>query len=428
MASGAMKDSRTLRATPAANGEPVADAQSGDLVETFETEGDFIKVRLENRPGKPTGWVSKSAVGPADPVNTTIDKELFARACWRESIFFGVNAHYLAGIAELRSHVTSSMIDDQRGPFGLLPAEWAADWKTQDLFIDKFPADSITNWRMQCKMFAFMTRCTQDAFLSAFKVRPSAAELYLAQMIGIEGLKALKDNLNGTLEAALGKATAANLPLGNSSIPDVIKRHVKVLGVDVANPIGHQFIAQTAAALVPALTAMTSFVMATGADVLDGPEDTVVPDSADAAGINFDAKDVPASRKDIAKQIVTAFADAGFGVVQQVTALANAIRESGLDPAIESPMPERSFGLFQLNTNGGLGTGISPGQLKQAAFNINVIVTEAKKIPAFATATSLAEAMKIFVEQIERPANQPTEIQTRLKIAERLKIVDGLVV
>jgi hypothetical protein len=87
---------------------------------------------------------------------------------------------------------------------------------------------------------------------------------------------------------------------------------------------------------------------------------------------------VPASRKEVAKQIVAAFAAAGFGVVQQVTALANAIRESGLDPAIESPLPERSFGLFQLNINGGLGTGFPPDQLKQAAFNINVIVTEAK--------------------------------------------------
>jgi hypothetical protein len=428
MASGAMKDSRTLRATPAANGEPVADAQAGDLVETFETDADFIKVRLENRPGKPIGWVSKSAVGPADPVNTTIDKELFARACWRESIFFGVNAHYLAGIAELRSHVTSSMIDDQRGPFGLLAAEWAADWKTPDLFIDKFPVDSITNWRMQCKMFAFMTRCAQDAFLSAFKARASATELFIVQMIGVEGLKALKKDPNRTLSAALGEATAANLPLGNTLIPDVIKRHIKVLGVDVADPTGHQFIAQTAAALVPALTAMTSFVMATGADVLQGPGDTVVPDSASAADINFEVKDVPASRKEVAKQIVAAFAAAGFGVVQQVTALANAIRESGLDPAIESPLPERSFGLFQLNINGGLGTGFPPDQLKQAAFNINVIVTEAKKIPAFATATSLAEAMTIFVKQIERPANQPTEIELRLKIAERLQIVDGLVV
>jgi hypothetical protein len=36
--------------------------------------------------------------------------------------------------------------------------------------------------------------------------------------------------------------------------------------------------------------------------------------------------------------------------------------------------------------------------------------------------------MTIFVKQIERPANQPTEIELRLKIAERLQIVDGLVV
>ncbi len=133
----------------------------------------------------------------------------------------------------------------------MLAAEWAADWKTPDLFIDKFPVDSITNWRMQCKMFAFMTRCAQDAFLSAFKARASATELFIVQMIGVEGLKALKKDPNRTLSAALGEATAANLPLGNTLIPDVIKRHIKVLGVDVADPTGHQFIAQTAAALVP---------------------------------------------------------------------------------------------------------------------------------------------------------------------------------
>lgn len=51
----------------------------------------------------------------------------------------------------------------------------------------------------------------------------------------------------------------------------------------------------------------------------------------------------------MAQLIVKRFEEAGYGVVQQVAALANAIAESGLDPKIKAAGDEDSWGLFQIN-------------------------------------------------------------------------------
>ncbi len=77
---------------------------------------------------------------------------------------------------------------------------------------------------------------------------------------------------------------------------------------------------------------------------------------------------------------------------------------------------------YRSGSGSGLDTGHAAAQLKQPDFNIDIIVKEAKKIPAFATVTSLIDAMTIFVKQIERPANQEVEIDKRLKIVETLLV------
>jgi hypothetical protein len=125
-------------------------------------------------------------------------------------------------------------------------------------------------------------------------------------------------------------------------------------------------------------------------------------------------------RRPIAQKILDAFAAAGFGQFQQVAALANAIAESNLDPGVHLAGGEDSWGLFLLNARGGLGTGHTPAELKDPDVNIGIVVVEAKRHPAFAAATSLDQAVEIFVQQIERPADPGSEIIRRQQIARQL--------
>src|SRR5574340_1694572 len=80
---------------------------------------------------------------------------------------------------------------------------------------------------------------------------------------------------------------------------------------------------------------------------------------------------VPKERQAVAQLIVDRFANAGFGSVQQAAALANAMRESGLDPnAVETVNGvQYGVGLFLLNPRGGLGTGHSVEELKDPGTN-----------------------------------------------------------
>ena len=82
----------------------------------------------------------------------------------------------------------------------------------------------------------------------------------------------------------------------------------------------------------------------------------------------------------MAQKIVQRFADEGFGVVQQASALANAIAESGLDPSIKAAGDEDSWGLFQLNHQAGLGVGHTIAKLTDPDENIGIIISEVKKL------------------------------------------------
>jgi uncharacterized protein (TIGR02594 family) len=129
---------------------------------------------------------------------------------------------------------------------------------------------------------------------------------------------------------------------------------------------------------------------------------------------------VPQAGRAMAQHIVDAFAQAGFGTFQQATALANAIAESGLDPNAHAIVGEDSVGLFQLNRNGGLGTGHSVSELMDPDANIAIIVAQAKTVRDFVSASSLSAAMDAFVTDIERPRDAQGEIAKRLQIAEGL--------
>ena len=112
----------------------------------------------------------------------------------------------------------------------------------------------------------------------------------------------------------------------------------------------------------------------------------------------FNASAIPYGRENIARMIVTAFADAGLGNLQQLAALANAIAESNLDP--KATGPDQGVGLFQLNRVRGLGIGHTVAELEDPAINTNIIVAEAKKAAGFGQSASLEDAVSAFVRHV----------------------------
>jgi hypothetical protein len=114
------------------------------------------------------------------------------------------------------------------------------------------------------------------------------------------------------------------------------------------------------------------------------------------------------------------FAAAGYGTLQQATAIANAKAESSLDPSAVSPPPEHSVGLFQLNMKNGLGVGHTEAELQDPASNIRITIAACQKLPSFASAPDVTTANKIFVSEIENPADLATQTAKRLAIAQSL--------
>jgi uncharacterized protein (TIGR02594 family) len=141
-----------------------------------------------------------------------------------------------------------------------------------------------------------------------------------------------------------------------------------------------------------------------------------------AAG-NINLSQFNAQQKDMANLIVSKFSAAGFGRIQQITAVANAWKESDLNakPRPANTARELSFGLFQLNTKGGgLGTGRSQPDLEDPGTNTDIIIAACKRCPEFVRAQTLQDAVTAFVKSIEQPANQTVEIADRLKKANTL--------
>jgi len=125
-------------------------------------------------------------------------------------------------------------------------------------------------------------------------------------------------------------------------------------------------------------------------------------------------------RRAIAQKILDGFAAAGFAQNQQVAALAIAVCESNLDPKAHAGGSEDSWGLFQLNRRGGLGTGRTAEELQDPDVNIGLIAEAAKKVAAFGSAASLDEAVSVFVRHIERPADAAGEIARAMTIGQRI--------
>ena len=128
-----------------------------------------------------------------------------------------------------------------------------------------------------------------------------------------------------------------------------------------------------------------------------------------------------AQQKAAANLIVSKFAASGFGPTQQITAVANAWKESSLNPGEQTHTSrEDSIGLFQLNMRSGLGVGHQLSDLLDAGKNTDIIIGVCKTVPEFVKAQDLAHAVAAFVHFVEIPANQAAEIADRLQKANSL--------
>jgi hypothetical protein len=376
-----MKATRTLRETP--NGTPMdALAPAGAKVDILDNQdvvgaGRWTKVKLVAAIGTPEGWVSADAVDPAGVLPAgPIDKALFAKECWRQALYTGTNAHYLAAVAELRSHIRTGSDGATTAPFNLTQAEWDKTIKDTDFQLD-FLAGDIDNWRLQCAVFAVMTLRTMEGLMKGANKdkRPSAIDLYIAQL-----------------------GPPAPDAAGRTALIDKLKE---------------------------ALDATRAAVLSAGAEVLVDPSAATTPTGDSAAQVNLG--NMSAAQKEMANLIISKFRQVpGYGPIQQIAALANAVAESELDPTVVNSHGELSVGLFQLNIDRGLGAGHSVAQLQDPVTNIDIIIAEAKKFDAFKQASSLFDAIDVFVRKVEKPAHPETQVQKRTKIAERLKGTQGL--
>ena len=141
-----------------------------------------------------------------------------------------------------------------------------------------------------------------------------------------------------------------------------------------------------------------------------------------AAG-NINLSRFNAKQQAAAKIIIDRFAASGFGPTHQITAVANAWKESSLDPGQQTHTSiEDSIGLFQLNMRSGLGVGHQLSELLDAGKNTDIIIGVCKKVPEFVKATDLEHAVAAFVHFVEVPAHQPEEIADRLQKARSLVV------
>jgi len=277
-----MQTTRTLRAT--ANGAPTTFvANVGDQVNILEESQGWAHIQLVGKVG--TGWVLSNTIGGQNPVppGDAIDQTAFFLTCWRIGLSAQVLPHYLAGIAYLRSNISNAQVGTDYGPFRFTQAQWDAARSTPEFGYTDLTASDIGAWDLQCALFAAMAQRDQAALASAIGGSPSAAELYLAQLIGPKAAASALNNPNNTIEAALNSVPDADLPIGGLTRAQIMDRYATYLRVGAAgtgSQQSKQASGKIAADLQTALNAVQDGVVAAGTTLLGNQPspDTIITD------------------------------------------------------------------------------------------------------------------------------------------------------
>lgn len=294
-----------------------------------------------------------------------IDRSDFADECVLSGVYCGVSSHFLLAVAEFRSGITEKKDGESLGPFQLTRQQWNENRTDDELEID-ISEQKMDRWEYHPVVFSILLSRTEGKLGH----RPSAVELFEAVFPGFN---------KAQLAAGLSTAFAA-------TTNDLKAAWDRVIGTQL-----------------PA-TSTTS--------------DPTVP--TPVLGGRLRLNSISQARRPVAQLIADNFAKAGFGVLQQAAAIANAQAESGLNPNAHAGVGEDSWGLFQLNRRGGLGQGHTPEELKDAANNIDLTISEARKYKDFVEATSIEAAVSAFVRKVERPRDVKGQIVSRIEIAQKL--------
>jgi len=409
-------DTRSLRDAP--DGNRLRDVLGGTRVSVGTVQGEWVQITLVDEPGAPTGWVIAKAVDLTTDIPGTLDKLVFARQCHLQALIDHVSAHYLAAVATLRSDMMAMIGPSGSGPYAFTAAEWALNGQPPPVGAT---AASIGSWSLQISVFAMMTRSTQLAFVQALGRQPTATELYFAQLVGATAAVAAIPAPTTAMSAVLAGVTAAQAQADRID-PTCLTgtgRDARLLGTGtVADALQ-----AISVELQKALDACRTFVSSAGDALI--AQDRALLATGTPGGINFDSPAIPNGRKGMARLIADRFGERGYGVTQQIAAIANAIAESGLEPEIKSNFPgENSWGLFQLNTAAhAVGHGHAPSELIQPEANIRIMldfIATNSADAAFRATTNVHEAVSIFVHDFENPDGQPEAIELRSGIAAKL--------
>jgi Phage tail lysozyme len=321
-------------------------------------------------------------------------------------------------VAQLRSNVTGALIPDSPciGPFGFSPDEWAANAAKPDFQVVFGTAD-ITRWRAQAWIFAINALNRQLEMAKAMDRQPSMAQLLLGQILGtnaaVLAIKSPTTSRDKLLEMAKAEAVKSGIDFANLSARDA-----GLLGAD-----GAACLSTIEEKLQASLEAVRGVVRSEVDIFIKTSLSMGEALPAGTVQVRLSKELVDKGRQPIADMIAGKFAAQGYGPIAQIAAVANAIHESRLNPNAQNLNGERSFGLFQLNQNGGVGTGFPEAELKDPARNIEIMLAEIakpylkKSRTQFRTTTSLFEAVDIFVRRFERPADQTNEVNKRFKTA-----------
>jgi hypothetical protein len=266
-----MKSRQALTEKPDASSAIVVRTRPNDRVEIIEQKDEFYKISLVDLHIPPTGWVPKATVSFADPPAEPIDKEEFARMCWQSAIYAGVNPHYMMAVAEMRSGVKNDADPTGAGPFRLSQAEWDADWDGATLGY-QYDAGDISNWRSQCSMFALMVRRTMEQMGGSGSGRPTARDLYLAQIIGAKAAAAVKKDPSQTIDTILSGMASDDLPKGNPTPTGLLERNASLLKSAGVAATGQRAVDAITSSLKQALDDTKQLILGGGQSVLDAPE------------------------------------------------------------------------------------------------------------------------------------------------------------
>jgi putative chitinase len=134
-----------------------------------------------------------------------LDPATIAEESVRQGVYFGVEPHYLLGVAKLRSGISSDDDGERKGLYRLTQAEWDANRQNEEFDLD-FKTAQITSPIRQCAVSGLMAHNAFEAFVKANNHNPSAKELYLQQFPGsnanVEGLQKALDDTAALIDPA----------------------------------------------------------------------------------------------------------------------------------------------------------------------------------------------------------------------------------